>query len=97
MSDLKFDIEMLKNMKDRCDALAQDLDTTSSNLKESLEQLKKDWHTPAGEKFFKDLDDDWTEQVEHYKKIVSAVSSLLNAAINKYQNVENEANNLHFY
>lgn len=98
MADLKFDIEKIRSMKERCDDLINNeengLTAVANKLNESLEGLKNDWHTPAGEKFFADLDDEWTEQVEKYVGIVEAVSGLLEVAITEYTPVKEMAEQL---
>jgi len=97
MADLKFDIEEIKNMKKKCDDLINGPDgltTLTTKLNQRLEQLKKDWNTPAGDKFFQDLEDDWSEQVAQYTKIVGAVSELLQEAISQYTPVKEAAENL---
>ena len=84
-------------MKTTCTDLisgSDGLTTLTTKLNQSLEQLKKDWNTPAGDKFFQDLEDDWSDQVAQYTKIVDAVSDLLDEAIKQYTPVQEAANNL---
>lgn len=96
MADLKFDVDKISEMKRLCDNSCAELDTLNSDLNSKLEELKKQWNTPAGDKFFQDLSDDWSDQVAQYKKITSAISSLLEEAITQYTSVEEAANNLKF-
>ena len=100
MEDLKFDLDKLREMKQKCSDLLDGengIVTTQNKLKESLEQLKIDWGTAAGEKFFSDLEIDWDQEVAQCKKYVTAVSELLDVAIDKYGEVEIEANNLKIF
>ena len=95
MSDiLKFNIEKLTTMKTKCEESRTELDTLNKELTKALEQLKKDWNTPAGKKFFEDLTDDWSQQVEQYKTITAAIEELLQTAINEYSPIQDEANAL---
>lgn len=97
MADLKFDIDEIKKMKKLCDDLINGPDgltTLTTTLNQRLEKLKQDWNTPAGDKFFQDLEDDWSDQVAQYTKIVNAVSDLLQEAITQYEPVKEAANNL---
>lgn len=92
--DLKFNVDKLNSMKTKCEDAGNDLDTLSAELSDNLEQLKEDWNTPAGTKFFSELQDDWTEQVEQYKKFTTAIKELLEDAIKEYTPIETAANNL---
>lgn len=97
MADLKFDVDEIKKMKTQCDNLIDGPDgltTLTTTLNQRLEQLKKDWNTPAGDKFFQDLEDDWSDQVSQYTKIVGAVADLLQEAITQYEPVKEAAENL---
>lgn len=91
---LKFDVDKLRSMKSKCENAKTDLEGKNQELRSGLEQLKKDWNTPAGDKFFQDLDDDWTKQVEQYTKITGAITELLEAAIREYEPIERQANDL---
>lgn len=92
--DLQFDLEKIKDMKTACETAKMDLEKLDTELTSKLEQLKKDWNTPAGDKFFEELDNDWTAQVQSYTRITGAIVELLEAAIAEYEPVETEANEL---
>lgn len=92
--DLQFNLEKIKDMKTACEKAITDLEKTDTELTKKLEQLKNDWNTPAGDKFFDELDNDWTAQVQSYTRITEAIVELLEAAINEYEPVETEANEL---
>lgn len=98
MADLKFNIDKISEMKKLCDDLIDGedgLNQLSEDLHSKLEdKLLNDWNTPAGKKFFEDLDADWSEQVQQYTKIIGAVSDLLEEAITQYSKVEEAANGL---
>lgn len=91
MIDLKFDIEKLKETKEYCVKLGTDLQTKRDELNAAIEKLRKDWNTEAGKSFFEKQDIDWEEQVNKYIEITGAVAELLQAAIDQYQNVYDEA------
>lgn len=95
-SELQFDVDLLRSTKQKCEDLIQDLSDSQTELKTSLDQLRKDWNTDAGKKFFQDQDNDWSEQVDHYLKIAGAVVSLLNCAIKEYAEIEAKAQKLKF-
>lgn len=88
---LKFDVEKLRATKAKCEQLAEDLARERDDLTEELEELKKNWHTWAGEDFFAKQDIDWKTQVDSYIQITDAISQLLECAIVQYSQVEEEA------
>lgn len=97
MADLKFDIDEIKKMKKLCDDLIngpEGIVNKTTELNGNLEDLRNKWNTPAGRKFFQDLEDDWSDQVAQYTKIVGAVSELLQEAITQYEPVKDAAKNL---
>ena len=94
MSVLKFNLETLNKMKDSCTDSKQELNNTLKDLDDALAQLKKDWNTPAGQKFFQEHTMDWKKQVDSYNNIVDAMIELLNIAIREYGNVKQEADGL---
>lgn len=94
--ELEFDVDKLRSTKEKCEKLIQDLADKQDELQSSLEELRKDWNTDAGKKFFERQDTDWSEQVEHYIKIANAVVSLLECAIKEYAEIEAKAQELRF-
>lgn len=90
-SELKFDVGKLRETKQKCETLSQELRDKKDTLMEELNELRKDWKTPAGEEFFAEQDTDWEKQVESYLKITMAVTELLQAAITEYESVERSA------
>lgn len=94
---LKFDLDKMYDMKNKLADTATDLMNYKTTLVNLLEELKKDWNTSAGNKFFAEVDTDWAKQVEQYVTIVNAVESLLEEAISQYSIVEEEVHTLKFY
>lgn len=92
--ELQFDVTKLKDTRDKCKELADDLAKTRDDLKQELATLKEQWHTKAGIEFFKIQDVDWAAQVDSYIKITGAVVELLECAISKYSEVETAAKSL---
>lgn len=91
MNTLEFDIEKLKNTKSKCEKLATELTDLKVNLLEDLTNLRKDWNTPAGEKFFSEQNTDWTTQVDSYVKITGAIGELLGVAISEFESLTDKA------
>ena len=84
-------------MKHKLESIVTDLENHRDQVIESLENLKKDWNTAAGKSFMKNVNTDWTKEVEKYIKIVGGVEDLLNEAATQYQKVEEEIDRLKFY
>lgn len=91
MNTLEFDLEKLKNTKQKCEDLATEISELKTELLEELDGLRKDWNTLAGKTFFEEQDTDWTAQVDNYVKITSAISELLGVAITGYEGLVEEA------
>lgn len=95
-TDLKFDVEKIASMRAKLDSTAQELKKLSETLLSEIEELKKEWNTPAGEAFKEKFQDGWSEQVNEYIRIISAVDDLLQVAETEYAQVENAVNALAF-
>lgn len=95
-STLKFDISQINAMEKKIQDTAKDLGKLKEDLIESINQLKEDWKTPAGEKFMNDVDTDWSVQIDKYIKILDAVNQLLKAAATEYEKVELGATKISF-
>lgn len=95
--ELKFDIEKLNDMKKSLADSANDLETYKEKVLQSLDNLKKDWNTPAGKNFMDNVDTNWTSEVDKYIKIIGAVEKLLDEAATQYAIVEDEIEKVKFY
>lgn len=93
-STLKFNLEEIKKMKSECEEQRANFEKLNKDLPKKLADLKNDWETAAGRKFFEDLETDWTAQVQQYLKTIDAIILLLEKAIVNYSPVEDEANRL---
>lgn len=96
-SELKFDLDAMREMKQKLTETAQEISEIKKNTFDSLEKLKEKWNTPAGKKFFSDMDTGWATDVDKYITIIHAVEELLGEAVNQYADVENEIGKLKFY
>lgn len=94
MADIIYDIDKLLDAKRAIDNLVDTLEKDNNDLTAALEQLKKEWHTDSGEKFFKDHKDTWSDYVKKYVKKLKGVSDMLQAAIEQYEQIDSEVRNL---
>lgn len=95
-STLEFDISQMNAMEKKIQDTAKDLGKLKEELIESIIQLKKDWNTTAGKKFMKDVDTNWSVQIDKYIKILEAVDQLLKTAATEYEKVELGATKISF-
>lgn len=94
---LKFNVSDLEKMKTQCQESKDNMNDLCSGpdgLLNKLGELKQDWNTPAGEKFFTDLETNWTNQVSQYVNVLEAIILLLDTAITNYNPVAEEVSNL---
>ena len=94
--ELQINIEELTLAKKKFSDTADGLITTKTGLETSLSQLRTDWNTPAGIKFFETQDCDWTPQVQKFIDLTKAVAELIQAAIDSYQTTIDAADALKF-
>lgn len=96
-NDLNFDIDKLNEMKTKLADIASELGDDKKKALDSFDKLKKDWNTAAGKNFMKNIDTDWTDEVDKYITIIEIVESLLEEAAAQYATVEEEIDKLKFY
>ena len=94
MADITYDIDMLRSAKSAIDNLKETLDTDNQNLTIALENLKNGWNTSAGEKFFEDHKDTWSEYVKKYVQKLTGVSDMLQKASDQYEKIGSDVRNL---
>lgn len=94
MADIIYDIEKLEKAKKSIDDLINTLETDNKNLSTNLGNLKAEWQTDAGKKFFTDHKDTWSEYVKKYVKKLTGVSDMLKKAIDEYEKIGSEVKNL---
>lgn len=95
-STLKFDINQINVMEKKIQETTEDLGDLKEKLIQSINQLKENWKTPAGEKFMKDVDTDWSLQIDKYIRVLEAVDQLLKVAATEYEKVELGAQKITF-
>jgi len=86
--ELKFDIEKINQVITGLEELAEDLRRKKGEVVQALGDLKQYWNTSAGRSFMKNVDLDWTAEVERYVQYVGAVKSLLEEASIQYSHVQ---------
>lgn len=94
MADIIYDIEKLRKAKTAIDDLIDNLNDDNDSLTTALGELKNGWNTDAGIKFFNDHKDVWSDYVKKYVKKLTGVSEMLQKAIDRYENINTEVNNL---
>lgn len=88
---LAFDLTDLKALRDQTSAVCEDLKTQRDSLKAGLDQLRKDWNTPAGQYFFSQIDADWKQKVIKFENTIAVFEEVLSDAITQYEAVLKKA------
>lgn len=90
---LSVDFDALCNLMNEATESARELQEQCKKVVDNVEELKSTWKTPAGEKFFNNLDNDWTDGVNKYcltmETFVEAVKNLtdtMETVLDEYQN-----------
>lgn len=94
MADIIYDIDKIKTAKEAIDDLIDNLNDDNKKLTEALADLEAGWKTDTGTKFFDEHKDTWSEYVKRYVKKLNGVSSMLQKAIDRYENIGSEVKNL---
>lgn len=95
-TSLKFNVEKISKMRTKIQETATELMEFKTTLLQEVDNLKKNWQTPAGKKFTSEVNTDWAKQVEKYVTIIEAVDELLEVAENNYRDVEEEVKKISF-
>lgn len=91
---LTFNVDELNQLKEDTAKLCDSLEENRNSLKEGLEQLRKDWQTPAGAYFFESIDVDWESQIQKFIDTVTVFESILKDAVNELKAVEDKASRI---
>ena len=91
---IEYDISDITKAKNAVNDLIDNLNNDCTALDSALAQLKKDWNTDAGKKFFKDHKDTWTEYVKLYVKKLTGIKNMLEKAETAYTNINDEVSKL---
>lgn len=94
MADIIYDLDKLETAKKSIDDLINILEIDNNKLTDALGNLKAEWRTDAGKKFFEDHKDTWSEYVKKYVKKLTGVSDMLQKAIDQYEKIGSEVKNL---
>ena len=96
MADLRFDLDEIRSMKNRVSTLAKELTDLNNNLKESLENLRNEWQTPAGTEFFSTVDVDWEDEVREYINSLFTLEAMLQYTTEQYEGLVDRAKQIRF-
>lgn len=94
--ELTFDLDDLAKLQKETETVCKDLKEQRDSLRKGLEQLRKDWQTPAGNYFFSQLDDDWESSVAKFIRTISKFDEILKDSIEKFRRVEEKAASIEF-
>ena len=92
--ELAFDLEDLMELSGKTDILSTDLAEQRESLTNGLEQLRKDWNTDAGKRFFEQLDNSWEDEVEKFEKTLEVFKTILDNAVEEFEGVVDQANEI---
>ena len=92
--ELAFDLDELKELSRKTETLKTDLDEQRNSLTEGLEQLRNDWQTDAGKRFFEQFDDSWKDDVEKFEDTLEVFQTILENAVDEFKDVVDKANKI---
>lgn len=92
--ELAFNLEDLKNLRTQTQNVLEDIREQRMDLKDGLNQLRKDWNTNAGREFFKNLDRDWESQAQMFEHTLVIFEEVLTDAITQFEALLEQADAL---
>ena len=92
--ELTFDLDKLRAMKTKLGETAENLKVQKNRAMQLLVCLEKDWRTPAGKSFMKNVDTDWAQSVSRYVTLLQTMENMLGEAIDRYMEVETGIENI---
>lgn len=92
--ELAFNLEDLKNLRTQTQNVLEDIREQRIDLKDGLNQLRKDWNTNAGRYFFENLDRDWDSQVQMFEHTLVIFEEVLTDAITQFEALLEQADAL---
>jgi len=93
---LSFDLDELRILQENTSKTCEDLAKQHQNLKTGIEKLRQDWRTPAGDYFFKNLDTEWEQQIIKFETTINKFDEVLKYAIQEFEAVSQEAEQISF-
>ena len=88
---LKIDQDAFNDTKIAYDECSDQMTTLRDNLKKAVSGLRSGWESEGGEAFFDKFDNSWEKNFNDYIAVIQHMSSDINAANEKYQEVFDEA------
>lgn len=95
MSDrIDFNTDRLHEEANTIASLSQDLKDAQTALRNTIEQLRKDWKTAAGNEFFRKFDEDWVSKLDANIELLEQLVTALRYAADQYEPIATEYSNI---
>lgn len=88
--NFEFDTENLRTQANKIAEIANNLESAQKDLGAGLTQLREDWQTGAGDKFFEKYDSDWVKILDNHIKLLRDLVDALKYAADNYEPVAEE-------
>ncbi|WP_428909698.1 WXG100 family type VII secretion target [Niallia sp. Krafla_26] len=87
-TDLAFDTDAIRDCGKRYGAIAKELQSMADQLDKCLQELiDSGWTTPAGKKFKKMVNTDWSENIKKYTGLLETLEDILESAATEYDDL----------
>ena len=94
MADLSFNVDTLRGQAAQIARIKTDLASAKDDLSKHMQDLKNDWRSDAGEKFFENYNTDWVNHIDEYCAMLDELSQALYDAANRYEPLVQEYNRI---
>lgn len=92
-NELQFDTDKIREIQRRLAQTLEEMDGLLHDTQTALEQIRNEWHTPAGAKFFEDYNTKFSAS-QKYLQDAKVISDLLARVASKYDGVSAAAQRL---
>lgn len=86
--------EAMKTAEKEYNEYAKEMRTLQQTLKNAVDEIKDGWNSDAGQKFFKQFEDEWYKHMSDYIAVIEHMGENMNDAIRKYAPLFEDADNI---
>lgn len=94
MADLYINKDAFNSACNKLKKCSSEMSDLCSSIEASFEQLRKDWNSEAGEKFFSKFEDELMKNLKNYVSVFEYMSINLSTASSQYDEVFRAADKL---
>lgn len=88
--EISFNREDFLNIAKTARETKVEIQDAQSKVVEAVEELRKQWQTPTGRKFFENLDANWAADISKFTRTMDAFIDVMEEVEEQFRDIENE-------